>query len=201
MARSTGPPERISSDLPPTFTPDVTRARFLTALVALIAIGVVGAVVYLERTNVSTAAEAAITTSSTTSASTTSTSTTTSTTTLPPTTLPPTTLPPTTLPPTTLPPPERSTVAVVVSSASTTGARVRPTAYVMSAVGWSDIRDLNGSIPLVDTTIFYVDGFQNAAELFALDASLPITAVAPMTAAPPVAGLGNAQLLMYLGGS
>ena len=172
----------------------MTRARFLTALVAFIAVGVLGAVVFLESTNASSAAETTTTTSSTTSTSTTSTTTTS-------TTQPPTTLPPTTLPPTTLPPPDRSTVAVVVSSGSTTGARVRPTAYVMSTVGWSDIRDLNGSVPLAETVVFYADGFQSAAELFALDASLPITAIAPMSTAPPVAGLGNAQLLVYLGGA
>jgi hypothetical protein len=71
----------------------------------------------------------------------------------------------------------------------------------MSTVGWTDIRSLNGSIPLAETVIYYADGFQNAAELFALDASLPITSVAPMSDAPPVAGLGTTQVLMYLGGA
>lgn len=180
----------------------MTRARFLTALVALIAIGVIGAVVYLESTNASSAAGTTSTSStSSTTSSTTPTSTTSSTTSTSTTTSTTTTLPPSTLPPTTLPPPERSTVPVVVASGSTTGARVKPTAYLLALAGWSDIRDLNGSIPLAATTVYYADGFQNAAELLALDASQPVTAVAPMSVAPPVAGLGNAQLLIYLGGA
>ena len=167
-------------------------------LVALVALGVVGAVVYLERSNMNTVAT-----------STTSTSTSTATSTLVPTTLPatttatptvpPTTLPPTTLPPTTLPPPERALVPVVVSSGPSDGQRLAPAAFLLAAAGWTDVRPLNGSLPLFETTVFYVDGFQAAAELLAADTGLPTTSIAPMADAPPVAGLANAQLLFYFG--
>lgn len=165
----------------------MTRRSFLVAIGGLVAVVVVATVAYLETSD----AGPVPTTTTTTTTSTTTTTTTSTTTT--------TTLPPTTLPPTTLPPPERSTVAVVVSSGSTEGFRVRPTAAVLAEVGWTNIRDLNGSIPLPATTIYYADGFRGSAEQLALDASLPISSIAPFADAPPVAGLGDAQLLFYLG--
>jgi len=105
------------------------------------------------------------------------------------------------LPPTTLPPPERALVPVVVSSGPSNGDRLAPGAFLLGSVGWSDIRPLNGSVPLTQTTVFYVDGLQASAELLAVDGGLAVTSIAPMADAPPVAGLANAQLLFYLGGA
>ena len=200
----------------------MTRHRILTALVALIAVGVVAAVIYLERSNSGSQAATATTSPPSTSLP----PATLPPTTVPPTTLPPTTVPPATLPtttvapttvspttvasatvapdtvpPTTLPPLDRALVPVVVSSGPSNGDRLRPGALLLGAVGWTDIRALNGSVALAETTVFYVDGLQAAAELLAADASVPVTAIAPMSAAPPVAGLANAQLLFYFGGS
>ena len=179
----------------------MTRHRLLIALMALIGV-VVAAVIYLETSNSSSAA-------ATTTMFTTSTSATTST--LPPTTeapttvtsttLPATTLPATTLPATTLPPPERSLVPVVVSSGPSNGTRLAPQAFLLGTVGWSDIRPLNGSVAFTQTTVFFTEGLQAAAELLAVDAGLPVTSIAPMADAPPVAGLANAQLLFYFGGA
>ena len=160
----------------------MTRHRILTALVAVIAVVVVAAVIYLE------------TSSSSSAAATTTTSTTTTSTTTP-------TLPPTTLTPTTLPPPERALVPVVVSSGVSKGDRLAPGAFLLGSVGWSDIRPLNGSEPLTQTTVFYVDGLQASAELLAVDGGLAVTSIASMADAPPVAGLANAQLLFFLGGA
>ena len=228
----------------------MTRHRILSSLLGLIVVGVVGAVLYLESANESSAA-AILTAPTTTMTSTTTTtlppttlpSTTTTTlppttttlppttqpstttTTLPPTTLPstttttlppttqpsttlppgtsgaPTTLPPTTVPPTTVPPPERALVPVVVSSGPSDGQRLAPGAQLIAAVGWTDIRPLTGSVPLTETTVFYVEGLQSAAELLAADTGLPVTSIAPFADAPPVAGLANAQLLFYFGGA
>ena len=184
----------------------MTRHRLLIALVALIAVVVVAAVIYFE-TSSSSSATATTTTSTTSTSTTTSTTstvpptTTLPSTTLPSTTLPSTTLPSTTLPSTTLPPPERALVPVVVSSGPSNGARVAPQAFLLGTVGWSDIRPLNGSVALTQTTVFFVEGLQAAAEMLAVDAGLPISSVAPMADAPPVAGLSNAQLLFYYGGA
>lgn len=181
----------------------MSRHRILYAVLALVVVATVGAVVYLESED--SAAQATASTSTTTT-TTTLPPTTTTTATIPPTTvrpttLAPTTVAPTTLPPTTLPPPERAAVALVVSSGSTAGERVTTAAFLLSVGGWTNIRGLNGSTPVTDTVVFYADGFQNAAELLALDLSVSVTATAPIAEAPPVAGLADAQLLAYLGGS
>ena len=173
------------------------RQTILIALVVLVTLGVVGAVVYLETTNASTPSTTTSTTTTTLPPTTTSSTTTTSTST----TSTSTTTTSSTLPPTTLPPPERALITVVVSSGSTAGQRVQPTVFFMSVAGYTNIRGVNGAVPLVRTTVFYAEGFQAAAELLALDAGLEVTDIAPMEDAPPVAGLGAAQLLLYLGGS
>ena len=194
----------------------MTRHRLLIALMALIGV-VVAAVIYLETSNSSSAA-ATTTTSTTSTSATTSTllPTTEAPTTVTPiteapttvtpiteaaTTVTPTTLPATTLPATTLPPPERSLVPVVVSSGPSNGARLAPQAFLLGTVGWSDIRPLNGSVAFTQTTVFFTEGLQAAAELLAVDAGLPVTSIAPMADAPPVAGLADAQLLFYFGGA
>ena len=176
----------------------MNRQRLLIALVALIAVGLVAAVLYLESSNQAAAPA-------------TTTSTTTTTTTLPPTTLPPTTVatttvppttaPPTTVPPTTVPPPDRALVPVVISSGPSNGSRLATGAELIAAVGWTDIRALTGSVPLTETIVFYAEGFQASAELLAADTGLPLTSIAPLAEAPPVAGLADARLLFYLGGS
>ena len=189
----------------------MTRHRLLIALMALIAV-VVAARIYLETSNSSSAAatttmfttSTSATTSTlppTTEAPTTVTSTTLPATTLPATPLPATTLPATTLPATTLPPPERSLVPVVVSSGPSNGTRLAPQAFLLGTVGWSDIRPLNGSVAFTQTTVFFTEGLQAAAGLLAVDAGLPVTSIAPMADAPPVAGLADAQLLFYFGGA
>ena len=184
----------------------MNRHRILTALVGLVALGVVGAVVYLETGESSSAAAATTTTTPTTVPPTTVPPTTlppttVPPTTLPPTTVPPTTLPPTTVPPTTLPPPERALVPVVVSSGPSDGQRLAPGAELIAAVGWTDIRPLTGSVALTETVVFYAEGMQASAELLAADTGLALTSVAPLDDAPPVAGLADAQLLFYYGGA
>jgi hypothetical protein len=169
----------------------------MIALVVLITIGVVAAVGYLEATN----ASAPSTTTSTTTTTLPPTTTTSTTTTSTSTTSTSTTTTTSTLPPTTLPPPERGLVTVVVSSGSTAGQRLQPTVFFMSLAGYTNIRGVNGAVPLVKSVVYYAEGFQAAAEVLAIDAGLEVTDVAPMSEAPPVAGLGLAQLLLYLGGS
>ena len=164
----------------------MSRDRIFQAALALLAVGVIGAVVYLQ------SADSAATSTATSSTSTTYTSTTAPSTTK---------VPPTTLPPTTLPPPDRALVPVVVSSGPSNGQRIAPGAFLLASEGWTDIRPLNGSVALTETVVFYVDGMQAAAELLAVDAGLPVTSTAPMSEAPPVAGLANAQLLFYFGGA
>jgi len=187
----------------------VSRHTIFNSLLAVVVLGLVGAVVYLEQSRDASGAASPAIAATTTMRSilgpTTVPSTTLDPTTLPPTTVPPTTAPPATeppptLPPSTLPPPERAAVPVVVTSAGLTGERVGPTVFLLAAVGWSDIRGLNAAVPAIATTIYFAEGFQSAAELMAVDLSLPVTSVAPLATAPPIAGVGNAALVVYLGG-
>ncbi len=187
----------------------MSRHTLFNCLLAVVVLGLVGTVIYIEQSrDASGAAGSAIGATTTLHSilgptslpSTTLAPTTLSPTTVPPTTVPPSTEPPTTLPPTTLPPPERASVPVVVTSAGLTGERVGPSAFLLAAVGWSDIRGLNAAVPATPTTVYFADGFQSAAELMAVDLTLPVTSVAPLATAPPIAGLGNAALVVYLGG-
>jgi cytoskeletal protein RodZ len=173
----------------------MSRRSVLNMILGALAVGLVSVVVYLEATDATSAA--ATTTSSTTTTlppTTTSTTSTTSTST----TSTSTTSTTSTLPPTTLPPPERGLVPVVVTSASLSGERVGPTAYLLSVTGWTDVRGVNGAVTVSATVVYFADGLQNAAELMAVDLQIPVTSVAPLATAPPVAGLGNAGLLVYL---
>ena len=86
-----------------------------------------------------------------------------------------------------------------MSSGPSDGQRLAPGAELIAAVGWTDIRPLTGSVPLTETVVFFAEGMQASAELLAADTGLPLTSIAPLAEAPPVAGLANAQLLFYLG--
>jgi len=200
----------VAGDRPPSIDSvdsvgrSVSRHAIFNTVLGIVATALVAALIYLQ-VNDDTALPAT-TTIATTTTSTTLPPTTTDppttlppTTTEPPTTLPPTTEAPTTLPPTTLPPADRAVVPVVVTSAGLSGDRVGPATYFLSLAGWTNIRGVNGLVELPSTTIFYADGFQNSAEQMALDMALPVTQIAPLPSAPPVAGLGDAALLVYFG--
>ena len=49
--------------------------------------------------------------------------------------------------------------------------------------------------------MYFANGFRASAEQLSADTGLPLTSIAPLEDAPPVAGLANAQLLFCLGGS
>ncbi len=197
----------------------MSRHAALNLILGALAIGLVGWVAYLETADASSAPIATATTSSVSTTpsptipATTIPATTIPSPTIPATTISATTIPatsttststttstvaPTTIPPTTLPPPERGVVPVVVTSASLAGERVGPTVYLLSLGGWTDVRGLNGAVQVPATVVYFADGFQNAAEVMAVDLQIPVTSVAPLATAPPVAGLGNAALVVYV---
>jgi hypothetical protein len=178
----------------------VSRHAIVNIVLGIVAATLVATLVYLRVDDTGEpAATTTIATTTTLPPTTLAPTTTAASTTEAPTTAPPTTLPPTTLPPTTLPPADRGFVAVVVTSAGLNGARVGPGVFFLSQGGWTNIRGVNGVVQIPLTTIFYADGFQNSAELMATDMGLPITQTAPLASAPPVAGLGDAVLVVYLG--
>lgn len=137
------------------------------------------------------------TTTSTTLPATTTTSTTTTTTSTTSTTSTTTT---STIPPTTVEALPRGLWKVVVVNGSTVGERLAPTITRLQEAGYSDVRGLVGAVQTVETVIYYqFDGQQSAADRIRADLELDV-AIAPFEDAPPVAGLSDAQLIIYLGG-
>ena len=166
-------------------------------VLAVVAVGLVGAALYLESTD----AAATTTTTSTTT-------TTTTTTTIPPTTTSTTTTSTTstttttTIPPTTVPPPPRDFLPMLVVNGSNVGERLDPMIELLRELGYEEIRGVTGAV-LAPTTKIYVaeDDFRNAGDVLAIDIGLTPDDVLLFDDAPPVAGIGNALMILYLGGS
>ena len=80
------------------------------------------------------------------------------------------------------------------------GERLAPVIARLQELGYSDVRGLVGAVQTVGTVIYYqFDGQQSAADRIRADLELDV-AIAPFDDAPPVAGLSDAQLIVYLGG-
>jgi hypothetical protein len=178
--------------------PLVSRSIILKVVIAVLAVALVGTVVYLE-----TAGEDA-------AATTTTTSTTTTTTTIAPTTTAPTTTTSTsttsttsTTTTTTEPVPlfPRGAYALLVVNGSNQGERLAPTMGLLELAGYENLRGAAGAVLTPDTTIYYSeDLFRGAAERLADDIGLSLERVLSIEDAPPIAALANAQLVVYLGG-
>jgi hypothetical protein len=91
---------------------------------------------------------------------------------------------------------------LLVVNGSNRGERLEPTIGLLRLVGYENIRGAAGAVLTPDTTIYYLDDlFRGAAERLADDLDLPLEQLALLSEAPPIAALGNAQLVIYLGGS
>lgn len=96
----------------------------------------------------------------------------------------------------------RAAYALLVVNASNQGERLEPTIGLLRLVGYENIRGAAGAVLTPDTKIYYLDDlFRGAAERLADDIELPLDRVLPLSEAPPIAALANAQLVIYLGGS
>jgi hypothetical protein len=180
--------------------PLVSRSIILKVVIAVLVASIVGAVIYLETSG----DEAAATT--TTSTTTTTTTTISPTTTVAPTTTSTTSTSTTSTTTTTTTEPEplfpRAAYALLVVNGSSRGERLEPTIGLLRLVGYENIRGAAGAVLTPDTTIYYLDDpFRGAAERLADDLDLPLEQLALFSEAPPIAALGNAQLVIYLGGS
>jgi hypothetical protein len=125
-------------------------------------------------------------------------------TTTPETTEPETTEPETTEPDTTDPEvdelAERSELIVVAANgANVAGTAVR-LAELLEGLGYVDVLPLNGSDIVEFTTIYFAEGFEDAAVRLADDLDLLAEFVAPLEDAPSVAELpADTELLAYIG--
>ena len=127
-------------------------------------------------------------------------STTPSTTSATPTTEPsaPTTVAPTTEPSTSIP--DRADIIVISANGSGLSGAAALNADRLEAAGYVDVGLRNGTEVFEFTTIFYADGFEDAAVRMAGDLDLLPDFVAPLADAPVVIQLpDDVQLLAYVG--
>jgi hypothetical protein len=179
----------------------VSRITVLNIVLAVLVVALISVLVVLETTD-----DSAATTTTTTS---TTTTTTTTTTTLPPTTTSSSTTSSTssttsTSTTTTEPAPlfPRSAYRLLVVNGSSAGSRLQPTIDLIRLSGYEQLRGTAGAVLTTETSIYYLDErFRGAAERLADDLGIPDERVEPFIAAPPIAARGDAQLVVYLGGS
>jgi hypothetical protein len=96
--------------------------------------------------------------------------------------------------------PDRSELRVAAANgANVAGAALR-VATTLESVGYVDVLPLNGTDIFEFTTIYFADGFEEAALRLADDLELLPLFVAPIAAMPPVIDLpADAELVAYIG--
>lgn len=100
---------------------------------------------------------------------------------------------------TTLPPPARAEIGLAVVNGAEVGGSATRTANALAEVGYVDIDTFDGDV-IVDVTVIYaVEGFQAAADRLAEELGLGPDLVFPLVTAPPIDGLGDRSVVLYLG--
>jgi len=128
-------------------------------------------------------------------------------TTAPETTEPETTEPETTAPDTTEPDdsvpadlPDRDELAVAAANGANVAGAAANVAIQLEELGYVEVLPLNGSDIVEFTTVYFADGFEQAALRLAEDLALLPEFVAPLDDAPAVADLpDDVELLAYIG--
>jgi hypothetical protein len=167
----------------------------LNITLGLIAASLIGTLIYLE-----TSDESAATTTTTTTTVPPTTTTTTTTTTVPPTTTTTTTTT-TTVPPSTEAPIEPFFVRVIIVNGSTVGERLEPTVAALRDNGYTDVRGVVGAVQTPRTVVYVIDeGWLAEGEAVAAQLGLGDVDIELYDDAPPVSGVGEAQVMVYLGG-
>ncbi|MFN3255486.1 MAG: hypothetical protein ACE37B_07305 [Ilumatobacter sp.] len=197
----------------------MSRTTVLNLILGIIALGLVATLVILETsddaasTSTSTTPTSTTTTTTATVPATTSTTTTTTTTTSTTTTLlattsttsvPASTVPASTVPASTEVPIERFFVAVVVVNGSTAGERLDPVVQSLRDRGYGFVRGLGGAVLVQDTVLYALDeSFIGEAEVVAADLGFAPgdVEIQLFDDAPPVSGVLDAKVIVYLGGS
>ena len=139
-----------------------------------------------------------------------STETTASPTTVPESTTPDTTAPATTTPPDTTEPeppdsvpadlPERSELSVVAANGANVAGSALRMAATLEELGYVDVLPLNGSEIVEFTAVYFVEGFDDAAQRLADDLEVLDVFVGSIDNAPSVAELpDDVELLVYIG--
>lgn len=69
----------------------------------------------------------------------------------------------------------------------------------MESLGYVDVQALTGTDKVDRTSVYFADGFEDAARRVADDLEIDLTLVAPLATAPSVPNLGSTQVLVYVG--
>jgi hypothetical protein len=105
-----------------------------------------------------------------------------------------------TVPDTTVPLVDRADLTVVTANGSGRQGTAAAAAARLQALGYVDVRPRNGTEVVDVTTVYYADGFEEAAVRLAEDLDLVAGSVAPSADAPEVLDLPEGtELVAYIG--
>lgn len=178
----------------------MSRIAILNIILGGIAASLVTILVVLE-TNEDPPAPTTTTTSTTTTTTTILPTTSTSTTVPPPSTTTSSTAP-STVPPSTEAPDDRFFVGILVVNGTTAGERVQPAVDRLRSAGYGQVRGTGGAVVTQETVIYAIDeSFRAEAEVVAADlgyepGEIPVELFED---APPVSGVLEARVIVYLG--
>ena len=178
----------------------MSKTTALNIILGVLVAGLLATLLYQETTDTEAAPT---TTTTTTSTTTTVPATTTTTTTTVPETTTTTTTTTTTLPvpSTSVAPIERFFTGVLVVNGTSAGERIPPVVLRLTNSGYFDVRGVVGAVAAAKTVIYYVEPSLAEAQVVAQDLGYELgeISILPSTEAPPVAGVGAAKVIVYLG--
>ena len=96
---------------------------------------------------------------------------------------------------------EKIFVGVLVVNGTTQGERLPPVTARLNFLGYFDVRGVVGAVPADETVIYFAEGLEDEASVVAGDLGYErgTATLLPLAEAPPVAGVGTAQVMVYLG--
>jgi len=105
------------------------------------------------------------------------------------------------IPSTSVAPTERFFTGVLVVNGTSVGERIPPVLERLTNTGYFDVRGVVGAVAAQETVIYYVEPFLGEAQVVAQDLGYALTEIPilPSTESPPVAGVGGAKVIVYLG--
>ncbi len=177
----------------------MSKTTALNIILGVLVAGLLATLVYQETTE---SEPIPTTTTSTTTTLPETTTTTTTTTTLPETTTTTTTTTSTIpIPSTSVAPTDRFFTGVLVVNGTSAGERIPPVIERLNNSGYFDVRGVAGAVAAQETVIYYVEPFLGEAQVVAQDLGYDLgqISILPSTEAPPVAGIGVAKVIVYLG--
>ncbi|MGB3735698.1 MAG: hypothetical protein WA964_12120 [Ilumatobacter sp.] len=177
----------------------MSKTTALNIILGVLVAGLLATLLYQETTE--SEAVATTTTTTTTTVPETTTTTTTTTTTLPPTTTTTTTTTTFPVPSTSVAPTERFFTGVLVVNGTSAGERIPPVVERLNNSGYIDVRGVAGAVAAQETVIYYIEPFLGEAQVVAQDLGYDLSKISILssTEAPPVAGIGVAKVIVYLG--